>query len=291
MRATPVANICAGTLGVKGTPGTHDRGLQGGHAELRARVAFRIVREITREVRERQGGALRPRNAPEITGRALLKWPPIQRIVADAYHRLYYYNPAQTWYDTRWLGHEIRKLPLDTWIYQEIIYELRPDLIIETGTRFGGSALYMAHICDLIGHGDVVTVDVAAEAQPGHPRITYLAGSSTDPTIISAVKARARGAQTVMVVLDSLHLEDHVKAEIAAYKDLVTVGSYLIVEDGDAGGHPVHHVEVPDGGPAAAIRHLLDTDTRFAPDHRRERYFVTQNPHGYLRRMTPPSLA
>ena len=84
-----------------------------------------------------------------------------------------------------------------------------------------------------------------------------------------------------MVVLDSLHLEDHVKAEIAAYKDLVTVGSYLIVEDGDAGGHPVHHVEVPDGGPGAAIRHLLDTDARFAPDRTRERYFVTQNPHGY----------
>ena len=157
-----------------------------------ARTAFRIVRDITRDVRERQGGTLRPRNGPEITGRALLKWPPAQRIVADAYHRLYYYNPAQTWYDTRWLGHEIRKLPLDTWIYQEIIYELRPDLIIETGTRFGGSALYMAHICDLIGHGDVVTIDVTAEAQPEHPRITYLAGSSTDPSIISAVKARVK---------------------------------------------------------------------------------------------------
>jgi cephalosporin hydroxylase len=241
------------------------------------------VRQIARDVRDRKGKLGLP-DAREIASRAIVTWPPVQRQIADAFHRLYYYNPEITWYETRWLGHEVRKLPLDLWTYQEILHDVQPDLIIETGTRFGGSALFMANLCDIIGHGEVISVDIAADKQPVHPRITYLDGSSTDQSIVETVRTRAADAKRVMVILDSDHREPHVTAEIAAYKDLVTPGSYLIVEDSNTGGHPVHNVEVPDGGPMAAIQQLLATDSRFQVDTGRERYFVTMNPSGYLRR-------
>jgi cephalosporin hydroxylase len=251
---------------------------------MNLRTAVRTLRETTQEVRKRQDGTLHARDVGEIAGRALVRWPPAQRCIADAFHRLYYYNPERTWYDTRWLGHEIRKLPLDLWIYQEIVHEVRPDVIIETGTRFGGSAMFLAHLCDLIGHGEVITVDIDADAQPSHPRVTYIEGSSTDPKVIDEIRPRASGRTTV-VILDSDHRERHVKAEIAAFKEYVSVGSYLIVEDSDTGGHPVQNVEVPDRGPMAAIEELLDADSSFEVDRTRERYFVTLNPAGFLRRV------
>ena len=252
---------------------------------MNARTAFKTARGIAREVKERTGRGLSARDALEIAGRLLVRWPPAQRQIAGAFHRLYYYNPERTWYETRWLGHAVRKLPLDMWVYQEIIHEVRPDLIVETGTRFGGSALFMANLCDLLDHGEVVTVDISADAQPAHPRVTYVDGSSTDADVVAAVRRRASDADRVLVILDSDHREHHVKAEIAAYKDLVTIGSYLIVEDSNTGGHPVQNIEVPNGGPMVAIKVLLASDRRFEVDESRERYFVTLNPEGYLRRV------
>ena len=186
--------------------------------------------------------------------------PRAQRLITDAFHRLYYYLSERTWTQTSWMGVPTRKLPLDLWIYQEIIAELRPSLIVETGTRFGGSALFFAHLCDLLGHGSVVTIDIDADAQPEHSRVTYLAGSSTDPAIVDQVCGMLPAKGHVLVVLDSDHRQRHVAAEIAAYADMVTVGSYLIVEDSNAGGNPVHNQEVPDAGPMGAIRDFLASD-------------------------------
>jgi cephalosporin hydroxylase len=249
-----------------------------------ARAGIGTVRHIARDIRERKGGSLGPKDVGELAGRALVRWPPAQRAIASAYHRLIYYNPSRTWSGTRWLGHEIRKLPLDVWIYQELIHAVRPALIIETGTRFGGSAMLMAHLCDLLGHGEVVTIDVAAVAQPEHPRVTYIDGSSTDPAVVERVRSMVDGGP-VMVILDSDHRESHVRDEIAAYADLVTPGSYLIVEDTNTGGNPVHNVAVPDRGPLAPVRELLARDSRFEADEACERFFVTLNPTGYLRRL------
>src|SRR4051812_3045204 len=85
----------------------------------------------------------------------------------------------QTWMQTKWMGRATEKCPMDLWIYQELLHLLRPDLIIETGTLHGGSALFLCPICDLLGQGGVVTIDINLPSEaPRHPRLTYLTGSS-----------------------------------------------------------------------------------------------------------------
>jgi cephalosporin hydroxylase len=204
--------------------------------------------------------------------------------IIRACHQLYYARKEQTWGNTYWLGVSVQKCPPDLWIYQEIIYETRPDLIIECGTARGGSALYLASICELLGCGQVVTIDVIP--QPGrlqHPRITYLTGSSTSSEIIEQVRALAAGATKVMVVLDSDHHKDHVLQEMRIYSSLVSVGCYLIVEDTILNGHPV----VPDFGPGPweAVEEFLRENHDFEIDKRREKFMLTANPNGYLKRI------
>jgi cephalosporin hydroxylase len=218
--------------------------------------------------------------------RRLYRSPRVQRLITDAFHRLYYYRADRTWTQTSWMGVPTRKLPLDAWVYQEIVAELRPSLIIETGTRFGGSALYLAGLCDVLDHGKVVTIDIKADAQPDHPRVTYLTGSSTDPRVIAQLGEILPSDGHVLVILDSDHRQAHVAAELEAFSDLVTVGSYLIVEDSNTGGNPVQNDEVPDAGPMGAIQGFLASDDRYRPDRSREKFFLTFNPMGYLRRFS-----
>jgi cephalosporin hydroxylase len=126
------------------------------------------------------------------------------------------------------------KFPWDLWIYQEIIYELRPDVIIETGTFMGGSALFLASICDLINNGKVITIDIRQfEPVPNHKRITYLHGSSTSNAIVCKLKDLISPTQKVMVILDSEHYKTHVLEELKIYSQFVSIGQYLIVEDTD----------------------------------------------------------
>ena len=199
------------------------------------------------------------------------------------FHRLYYFKKPTTWSDTRFLGVPIAKNPLDLWVYQEIMFETRPDLIIEAGTAHGGSALYMASVCDLLGAGRVVSVDVEPQPdRPHHPRVTYLTGSSVAPEVVARVRAQVRGGELVMVVLDSDHAESHVFDELAAYAPLVTPGCYLIVEDTNVNGRPVFRAHGP--GPAEAVKRFLAAHPEFVPDAPREKFMFTFNPGGYLRR-------
>jgi cephalosporin hydroxylase len=205
--------------------------------------------------------------------------------VVDSFHRLYFdaHLIGGTWADTHWLGVPIAKCPLDLWIYQEIITEVRPQLVIETGTYAGGSALFFASLFDLLGVGKVITVDTEVhEARPAHERITYLRGSSTDPQILNEIRALAAGAEHALVVLDSDHRREHVLAELHAYADLVTPGGYLIVEDTNVNGHPAAPEFGP--GPLEAVEHFLAEDDRFAIDDSREKFLLTFNPSGFLRR-------
>src|SRR5262249_4097887 len=142
-----------------------------------------------------------------------------------------------TWCATSWLGVTVWKCPLDLWVYQEIIHEVRPDLIVETGTAFGGSALYLASVCDLVGHGEVVTIDIREDpSRPRHERITYLLGSSTAQAIVERVSLLAAGKR-VLAILDSDHRREHVLEELRAYSPLVGAGSYVVVEDTNVNGH------------------------------------------------------
>jgi hypothetical protein len=86
----------------------------------------------------------------------------VRAAIVDQFHRLYYHDSRSTWKDTYYRGVHVQKCPLDLWQYQELVSELRPDLIIETGTAYGGSAYYLGDLCDTVGHGRVVTIDVAA---------------------------------------------------------------------------------------------------------------------------------
>jgi cephalosporin hydroxylase len=203
----------------------------------------------------------------------------------DRFHRLYFdaHLQGKTWADTRWFGVPLAKCPLDLWVYQEIVAETRPDLVVETGTFEGGSALFFASLLDLVGNGRVVTVDIEQrEGRPTHERITYLTGSSTASEIVDEVRGHVAGASRVLVVLDSDHRRDHVLAELRAYGDFVTPGSYLIVEDTNVNGHPVAPEFGP--GPMEAVERFLEQDDRFEVDQSREKFLLTFNPGGFLRR-------
>jgi cephalosporin hydroxylase len=205
------------------------------------------------------------------------------RRVWRRFHDIFYNSGV--WGRCRWLGVSAFKNPLDLWIYQEIITETRPELIVETGTKDGGSALYLASICELLGIGEVVTIDIEPVRgdHPAHPRLSYLGGrSSTDPAVVDEVARRAAGKRT-MVVLDSDHSQRHVENELQAYTPLVSEGCYLIVEDSNIGR--IRRDLLP--GPMQAIESFLAGTSEFTCDRARERFFVTFNPKGYLRRTTP----
>ena len=202
---------------------------------------------------------------------------------ADRFHVWFYRNKRQTWENMQWFGVPLWKCPFDLWVYQEILHECRPDVIVETGTAHGGSALYLANLCDLIGNGRVVTIDVDVRPnRPTHPRITYLEGSSVTPASIKQIESVIGATDKTMVILDSDHHAPHVAEELRLYSRLVTEGQYLIVEDSNINGHPVHPNFGP--GPYEAIADFLAHSPAFVRDDAREKFRVSFNPRGYLRR-------
>ena len=205
----------------------------------------------------------------------------LDRASVERAHDVLYESDA--WTKATWLGAQALKNPLDLWIYQEILVETRPELIVETGTYRGGSALFLASLCDLLDRGEVVSIDVEPlrEDYPQHPRVTYLGGrSSTDPDVVAEVRERAAD-RSVLVILDSDHSQGHVEAELAVYAPLVPVGGYLIVEDSNIGR--IRKDLLP--GPFEAIETFLAGFDEFEIDHEREKFLITFNPNGYLRRV------
>jgi cephalosporin hydroxylase len=207
---------------------------------------------------------------------------PAVQAVKDQFHKLFY-DDKGTWRQTKWLGTTTWKCPFDLWMYQEIIHALKPGLIIETGTAYGGSANYMGFVCDTLGKGEIVSVDLSPKPNlPPHPRVTYITGSSTDPVIVDKVRGMIPADQPVMVILDSDHSERHVYNELQIYADMVTPGSYLIVEDTNVNGHPAHPRH--GAGPMEALERFLDERDDFVTDSSKERYHLSLNPRGFLRK-------
>jgi cephalosporin hydroxylase len=201
-----------------------------------------------------------------------------ERVVVDEYHRLYY----PFFRDTTWLGVIARKCPFDLFVYQELIFELRPDLVIECGTADGGSAVFLASICELAGHGEVVTIDLRGGDLPKCPRVSYLQGDTRSVGVLSRLDSFVQGKESVMVILDDDHTRDHVLAELRTYQRFVTPGSYLIVEDTNVNNHPV----LPDFGPGPmeAVEAFLRESSEFSVDRSREKFFLSFNPNGFLRK-------
>ncbi len=200
--------------------------------------------------------------------------------VARAHDVLYL---SDSWTEATWLGAQALKNPLDLWVYQEIVAETHPELIVETGTYRGGSAFFLASVCDLLGEGEVVSIDVeqVRADYPDHRRIRYLGGrSSTDPDVVAEIRARAEDKR-VLVILDSDHSQAHVEAELAVYASLVPFGGYVIVEDSNIGR--IRKDLMP--GPLEAIETFLAGTDDFEIDRSREKFLITFNPSGYLRRV------
>jgi cephalosporin hydroxylase len=201
-----------------------------------------------------------------------------------AYHEWSYKNLASDWAGAHWLGVSLLKGPWDLWVYQEILSETKPDILVEAGTYLGGSAYYFASIFDLMKHGRVVTIDIVDfPGKPKHDRISYLLGSSTSPEILNSVRQAIKPGDRVMVVLDSDHHKTHVLNELRLYSGLVTVGDYLVVEDTNINGHPVYPGFGP--GPMEALQEFLHENNSFVSDKTRERYGVSYYPDGWLKRI------
>lgn len=185
---------------------------------------------------------------------------------------------------TFWLGVPLEQCPLDMEVDQEIVYQTRPDVLIETGTYKGGSAYYFASLFELLGRGRVLTIDIRTwPGRPQSPRVTYLLGSSTSKGIFDQIRTAIRPGEKVMVFLDSNHSENHVLSELILYSSLVTPGNYLIVHDANWNGRPVQK----ESGPAAgeAVDEFLRFNHQFVRDPSREKYGMTLSPGGYLRHL------
>jgi len=208
-----------------------------------------------------------------------------ERALVDEFHKLYFEARAfnMTWRNTFWMGQPILKCPLDLWLYQELLHRVRPEVVVETGTAFGASAHFLACMMDLVGTGRVITIDIYDRPnRPTHPRVTYVTGSSVDPEVVSRVRQMVGPASPVLVILDSDHSMAHVARELEAYSPLVTSGSYLVVEDTNLNGHPVDAAYGP--GPMEALDAFLATKPPFAHDPATDKFLLTFNPRGYLRR-------
>jgi cephalosporin hydroxylase len=143
-------------------------------------------------------------------------------------------------YTFSWLGQPTIQLPEDMIRIQEVIYRVKPHVIIETGVAHGGSLLFYATLCKAMGKGRVIGIDIeirphnrkAIESHELSPQITLVEGSSISPEVVKEVKSLIKPQEDVMVILDSSHSKQHVLDELEAYYELVTPGSYIVATDG-----------------------------------------------------------
>lgn len=206
-------------------------------------------------------------------------------------------------YNFSWLGRPIIQYPQDMVAMQEIIWEVKPDLIIETGIAHGGSLIFSAAMLELVSsctgnEGEVLGIDIdirphnrkAIEAHPMYKRISMIQGSSIAPEIAAQVAEKAKGKKRILVCLDSNHTHDHVLAELKAYAPLTTVGSYCVVFDTIVEDMPKElpgdRPWGPGNNPKTAVFEYLKTHSEFEIDRDiQNKILITVAPDGYLKRV------
>lgn len=200
-------------------------------------------------------------------------------------------------YHFSWMGRPIIQLPQDMMAMQEIIWEVKPDLVIECGIAHGGSIIYYASLLELQGHGEVLGIDLdirphnrdAIESHPMSKRISMIEGSSIDLSIVEQVRKIAAGKK-VILVLDSNHTHAHVLEELRLYAPLVSVGSYCVVMDTVVEDMPPEFFPDrpwgPGDNPKTAVWAYLEENNSFEIDYQMQnKLLVTVAPDGYLRRV------
>ena len=200
-------------------------------------------------------------------------------------------------YHFQWLGRPIIQHPQDIIAMQEIIWDIKPDLIIETGVARGGSTVFYASMMELLDNsGEVIGIEIdlkdhnkkALENHPLRNRFQVIEGSSTNEEVVAEVTRLAEDAETVLVALDSHHSHDHVLQEIDLYSPLVTKGSYLVVFDGIVEEMPPEFSESrpwgPGNNPKTAVKEFLQDTDRFEIDQETEnKLLISVAPSGYLK--------
>jgi cephalosporin hydroxylase len=200
-------------------------------------------------------------------------------------------------YNYSWMGRPIIKYPNDLMILQEIIWNLKPDYIIETGIAHGGSIIFSASMLELIGHGEVIAVDIdirkhnrdEIEKHPMFKRITMIEGSSVDPEIVNSIKEKVKGKK-VLVCLDSLHTHAHVLKELEMYSEMVNVGSYIVCPDTFIEYFPKGYFsdrpwDIGDNPMTALIEFLKHNKNFIIDKDIDDKLLITEGFDGYLKRV------
>lgn len=197
----------------------------------------------------------------------------------DAYWR------SLAWEQTTWLGHKVPRPPTDLVAYQEIIHKVRPDWVIEVGAGRGGRSLFLASICDLVGHGQVLSIATNDnDHRPEHPRITYLKGKTWGPEIEAAVEEVVGSEPNAFVILGTRGPARRMMQEFRSFSKFVPVGSYVVLEDTIVNGNPVWAGFGP--GPAEAVKGIVESRGDWAADLNMDKYKLTFNPSGFIKRVS-----
>lgn len=208
-------------------------------------------------------------------------------------------TPHKYAYNFSWMGRPIIQFPQDMIAMQEIVWRVRPEVIVETGIAHGGSIVYYASLLELLGNGEVIGIDVdirehnrtAILEHPMAKRVVMVEGSSIDPETIAKVTARVAGRRAI-VVLDSNHTHEHVLAELRGYAPMTCIGGYCVVMDTLVEQMPARLAAHdrpwgPGNNPATAVSTYLREDCRFEVDATFDaKLLITVAPGGYLRRVS-----
>lgn len=185
--------------------------------------------------------------------------------------------------ESTYFGVQAVKNPGDAWVYQEIVTAMEPDVIIEVGVKHGGGTLMLAHLCDLMGKGRVIGIDITLslvhEKTKNHPRVTLFEGDACEQ--FEKVKALIGPNDRVLIIEDSAHTYQNTLNVLNTYSPLIRVGDYFIVEDS------INYEGVfanQDFGVARAIQDFV-SQGNFVSDRTKEPYVITWNPKGFLKRI------